>query len=133
MCSGSLEAEAVPQLRPERAMRPEKPPHGEPCNGCGGCCEASRCPLGAHVFGPGPDCPALTDDGCGLVLTPRMFFPGSEAELRDAAALLIGAGIGCDALLEGELPNLSWRARLYRYAARQGARLKRAKRAWGIK
>jgi len=96
-----------------------KPPHGSPCNNCGGCCVDRRCPLGQIVFGPGSDCPALEVKlpgfVCGLVQNPARYAPrvvakhGAETASR-AAALIIGAGMGCDALLEGERPNQEWRA-----------------------
>lgn len=53
---------------------PPKPLYGEPCNGCGICCQHELCPLakdllGQHQKGP---CPKLTwQDGrfqCGFVL-----------------------------------------------------------------
>lgn len=99
----------------------DKPPHGAPCNGCGGCCVAQRCPLGTHVFGAGGNCPALEVAfpafTCGLIQNPAKYAVditarhGSDAASR-AAEILIGAGLGCDALLEGEQPNLAWRARV---------------------
>ncbi|WP_211238741.1 hypothetical protein [Roseivivax isoporae] len=96
-----------------------KPPHGSPCNGCGGCCADQRCPLGRLVFGPGGRCPALEMRfpafTCGLVESPEKHAPhvvrthGADRAAK-AAAILIGAGLGCDALLEGEAPNAEWRA-----------------------
>ena len=49
---------------------------------------------------PGP-CPALrprADGGydCNLVLRPKDYARGGAHELRQAAMVLIGAGIGCD-------------------------------------
>jgi len=97
----------------------QKPPHGSPCNGCGGCCSDQRCPLGQMVFGEGGRCPALEvrlpTFSCGLVDRPEIHAPkvvatyGRERASK-AAATLIGAGRGCDALLVGEAPNEEWRA-----------------------
>lgn len=105
----------------------KKPAHGTKCNNCGQCCRAMRCPLGQMVFGPVRDeeaCPALDFKfpgfTCGLVATPVKYAPAVVAKhgveaARNAAALLIGAGMGCDALLVGETPNEEWRA----WAAKQ--------------
>lgn len=91
-----------------------KPRHGQPCNGCGGCCAAQRCPLAQIVFGPGGRCPALEVQlpafTCGLIDHPERYAPGvvTRHGARDAgraAAVLIGAGLGCDALVEGESPD----------------------------
>lgn len=88
-----------------------KPAIGAPCNGCGLCCLAEVCSAGSFTLGlvdaygqraSGP-CPALlpqTDGSfaCGLVLRPKDYAPGKGAshDLRQAAALMIGAGAGCD-------------------------------------
>jgi hypothetical protein len=54
----------------------DKPPYGQPCNGCGQCCMNELCPLGNAVFKrwDGP-CPALESEGeryaCGLVKHPE--------------------------------------------------------------
>ena len=90
-----------------------KPPQGEPCNGCGGCCATARCALGAKVFGPGPRCPALEPQlprwVCGLVVNPFKYVPllaamhGSKV-VGEAASYIIGVNVGCDALVEGETP-----------------------------
>lgn len=96
-----------------------KPPHGAPCNGCGGCCVAQRCPLGELVFGAGDRCPALETRlpgfACGLVEHPERYAPKvvarhGETRAAEAAAILIGAGLGCDAVVEGEAVNETWRA-----------------------
>ncbi|SFY18128.1 hypothetical protein SAMN04244548_02971 [Paracoccus pantotrophus] len=98
-----------------------KPRYGQPCNGCGLCCAAERCPLAAHVFGPGDRCPALEAEGlrfrCGLIANPDRY----AAELvmqhgRDAvaaaAAVLVGAGHGCDAQEPGEPYDFEASARM---------------------
>jgi hypothetical protein len=90
-----------------------KPPVGDPCNGCGGCCLRTLCPLGAAIFGheKGP-CPALEtvnhiDFECGLVVHPEKYNPMrtfvvGRAVMSNAAALLVGVGVGCDAFVDGE-------------------------------
>lgn len=97
-----------------------KPPHGAPCNGCGQCCMDQLCPLATAIFGarPGP-CWALERKGvgyaCGLVESPNDWAPvqvllhGRDATSK-AAAILIGAGLGCDARAEGEPENRLWLA-----------------------
>jgi hypothetical protein len=115
-----------------------KPPHGAPCNGCGGCFQFILCPLGAAVFrrrrGP---CPAH-DSGCGLVAAPERFAPPllliahDRAALSAAAAHLIGAGVGCDALLEGDRPSEAFYARMRDLSRRSHARTRRALRTWGL-
>ena len=85
-----------------RHMVARKPAYGSPCNRCGLCCYAVICPLGQELFGckAGP-CPALVmDDGkasCGLTLM-------GPDEYREAAALLLGIGNGCDMHLTAEGP-----------------------------
>ena len=89
---------------------PAKPAPGEPCNGCGVCCTAEPCPIGAIVSGRRDGrCAALTwsdvDDRyrCGLVADPAAHLP----EVLHVAAPLIGrvvrrfisAGSGCDCSL----------------------------------
>lgn len=116
-----------------------KPPHGSPCNGCGGCCIDQRCPLAAKLFGPGARCPALEPAfpafTCGLVAHPERYAPdvvarhGAEAA-RDAALMLTGAGLGCDALKPGERPNEAWRAATI--AAFDRAKTDQARRIWGV-
>jgi hypothetical protein len=112
-----------------------KPPHGAPCNNCGQCCLDSVCPLGAHLFGRtvGP-CPALRPDRkCDVVCDPKRYAPRSTLlvsakDLADDAAVLIGAGAGCDALLAGEARDLAFSRRLRSMAG--GARAAAAKRRW---
>ena len=133
-------------LVPHEAFK-HKPKHGTPCNGCGWCCMITRCELAQHVFSLGEfgPCPALTQTsattyGCGLVLDPRKYVPAVRAvskgvtALRRAAAVLIGAGNGCDAGEAGE-----WRDRAYDAALEARGRApenvktrRRAKRLWGV-
>lgn len=83
-----------------------KPRPAAPCNGCGLCCIAERCPIALAVAGEGPGpCPLLERQGerfgCGMILDPARHAPalaereGAEV-LSAAAALLLGAGKGCD-------------------------------------
>lgn len=116
-----------------------KPPHGAACNSCGRCCMAVLCPLGQHVFqrvrGP---CPALMgrtdgpETGCGLAMQPLRYRPTlRDAEEASAAArYLIGAGVGCDAAVEGEPLNAEFREHLVRTADRTVVRM--AAQVWGI-
>ena len=123
---------------------PEKPPYGDRCNGCGKCCEREICPLGAQVFRrvDGP-CPALLRDergvsACGLVVSPERFAPLRAykigiGELSRGAAVIIGAGHGCDALFEGETRRPGTQAKLLaKCDAIRPARAARAKVAWGF-
>ncbi len=104
-------------------MTPAKPKYGSPCNSCGQCCQSSLCPLGQHVLGPvDAPCPALRAQGegfgCGLVAAPRLYDPVRTAiygarRMREAAAFLIGAGRGCDAVLaDGEVHDPDIAARM---------------------
>lgn len=89
---------------------PAKPAYGQPCNGCGMCCIAVQCPISIALFGDSDVCPALTEAGnalaCGLMIDTGAYVPdmtrwGGKV-LTEAFALMIGSGIGCDGLLEGE-------------------------------
>ena len=121
-------------------MMLEKPPHGKPCNQCGLCCMEERCPLGAAIFGPGRDCPALElrfpGFVCGLVANPEKYAIGvvlkhGQRTASEAAAYLVGTGSGCDALLEEEEPDLEWRARVR--ADVDMLKLVAAIKVWGLK
>lgn len=122
---------------------PPKPAYGSPCNGCGRCCEAVLCPLGAHQFGAthGP-CPALRYiDGrsaCGLVAAPRDFEPVRVAmhgagRLAAAARAMIGSGYGCDAVADGETRDEAQRQRMRRAAGRLRPAVAAGRRLWGIR
>jgi hypothetical protein len=87
---------------------PPKPALGEPCNGCGVCCNLVTCPVALIVFrcrrGP---CPALrwgneeTRYHCGLVTAPYTYLrwlPRSWiAPARRLMLRWIASGQGCDA------------------------------------
>lgn len=125
-----------------RAMAQKKPLHGEPCNRCGLCCFITPCPLALAVFGPiiGP-CPALglgpNDTACGMIEDPARFAPERTAEhgeqvMRDAAAFLIGSGLGCDARLESEPENKAFNHKLDQRHWRFADLMKQAKYHWGL-
>lgn len=91
----------------------EKPKIGEPCNGCGLCCQLFICHTGAFLLGKtkymgekriaGP-CPALTKNtdgsfGCGIVLNPTKWIGKSKYRPEVISRNMIqciGAGTGCD-------------------------------------
>jgi len=89
------------------AHAPAKPALGTPCNGCGICCAAERCPV-AWLFLPRSrgTCTALEWDGatqryrCGMVVhaadyvrcLPRRW----EARAGRWFAYRVAAGRGCD-------------------------------------
>ena len=94
---------------------PPKPAETAPCNGCGVCCAAEPCPIGALVSGRRTGaCAALlwnSDESryrCGLVGAPQVVLP----RLPDALAPLlsrlakrwISAASGCDSTLVVESP-----------------------------
>ena len=120
----------------------EKPPHGRPCNGCGLCCEEEVCVLGRHVLrrAIGP-CPALVKGpegaSCGLVTAPETYAPvisaiaGRDAASR-AAAVLVGAGIGCDSQLDGEPSNEGFRAFMRRWRNSNRDLINNACNVWGL-
>lgn len=98
-----------------------KPKIGEACNACGLCCTIQVCRNGAYVLQlvdklgdtvPGP-CPALMrkSDGrmtCGIVENPNKYLkhrPYPAKVLSKHFANLIGAGLGCDELLENDTPE----------------------------
>lgn len=86
---------------------PDKPPAGQPCNGCGVCCALTTCPVARLRFlrSRGP-CPALewVDDDrryrCGLLQRPAFYFRFLPARAGHFARKLlsrwISAGSGCD-------------------------------------
>ena len=123
-----------------------KPAHGQACNGCGRCCADELCPLAFHVFRGRVDwhsrCPALLIGTgrtlvCGMVARPRAFAPTrvalhGVAACRNAARLLIGAGLGCDGQQDGEPADEDFRRRMRDERARKGAEIAEAKAVWGI-
>ncbi len=120
---------------------PEKAGYGRPCTGCGQCCLSEVCPLGASRFGLRAPCPALvlTAEGsaCGLVETPGAYAlavvarHGHETASR-AAAVLIGAGHGCDARVEGEPDNPGFRAAYREWASSNRLGIRAALTVWGL-
>jgi hypothetical protein len=123
-------------------MAIDKPAYGQPCNGCGKCCEHELCPLALKLYGhlKGP-CPALTPAGdgpmlCGLVAMPGHYWPGKarrwgEHELSRTAKLAIGAGWGCDFAQGDHDPAVSERLRVVAKALEPERR--RVLHVWGIK
>lgn len=92
------------------------------------------------VAGP---CPALKEQAggagvCGLVTSPAEFEPlraralGAD-RLSKAATVLVGAGQGCDALLDGEPVNREFRRRMTSAADRTPRRVvDLSLLAWGV-
>lgn len=90
---------------------PDKPPEGQPCNGCGVCCASEPCPVGI-VFSRKINgaCKALTwsEPGqkyrCGVIVEPRQHLPRGFGWLSPLLSKLahryISAGSGCDASIE---------------------------------
>ena len=82
----------------------QKPPHGQPCNGCGWCCQAELCPLAQAIFGEPVvrACPALEQDGeryvCGLVAYPTAY---ELREFVEAGGLMAYAPSITDAFRRG--------------------------------
>ena len=86
---------------------PAKPPWGQACNGCGVCCAAEPCPVGALVSQRRSGaCAALLWNekanryGCGLISDPqRVLGLRGKVATRLISALatrLVAAGKGCD-------------------------------------
>ncbi|MPM20176.1 hypothetical protein SDC9_66605 [bioreactor metagenome] len=88
-------------------IAPEKPRHGQPCNGCGVCCKAIPCILARDLIGAveGP-CPALEhDEGrywCGLLRGAHRHIPSlrekpwADPVIRDTIMESGAFGVGCD-------------------------------------
>jgi Fe-S-cluster-containing hydrogenase component 2 len=122
----------------------EKPRYGDPCNGCGACCQAAPCPLGQIRFQQqiGP-CPAIELDGekvtCGLVANPIAYNMAAvlkfgHTEVSAAAAILVGANQGCDTQAHDEIvdPAAVHRLRTSAMGLKREI-ISRAKTIWGIK
>lgn len=88
-----------------------KPAFGNPCNGCGMCCQKEACYL-SRTFLKSDVAPCIaleSEDGrywCGLVRNPANYLPvGSEPwkadvlriHLSPTFAAALGLGMGCDA------------------------------------
>ena len=121
-----------------------KPPHGAPCNGCGLCCMTSLCPLASHHFKRGgleAPCPALerTPAGytCGLIANPMTYARAIALEhgveaTSAAAAVLNGAGLGCDARLAGEQADPAFYRKAAQWDRERRREIIKAKRIWRI-
>jgi hypothetical protein len=125
-------------------MTHAKPAYGSPCNGCGVCCEKELCPLAAALYDrwAGP-CPALLPadakgaKACGLIADPARFFPlkvrrFGAGELSRTAALINGAGLGCDYPLPHEDDPVMARVLRHRASATGRSERARAIHVWGI-
>ena len=89
-----------------------KPKIGEPCNGCGICCQIQLCNTGAFLLKKVKylgertikgQCPALVaePDGrfvCGLIKSPAKFIRSKYRPdvISRTVTTLVGAGNGCD-------------------------------------
>ena len=94
---------------------PHKPAEGAPCNGCGVCCAAEPCPIGALASGRRSGaCTALVWEDvagryrCGLVAAPRAVLPWLPRALAPVVSRLarrwISAASGCDSDLVVDRP-----------------------------
>lgn len=123
---------------------PDRPAYGSPCNGCGVCCKQEPCPLAVRVLRVSYEsgrCPALEHaDGayrCGLVANPakyakaRAMVKGKKA-LSDGAAVLIGAGFGCDYRTSRGEETDEIAARISRIIEDNRKEADRAALAWGV-
>ncbi len=84
----------MPDL-PMLEMVPQKPPWGDPCNGCGRCCQAEVCKVGVALHGRvKAPCPSLEYRAgrfwCGAVTL------ADEIGQGDSLRFLMGIGVGCD-------------------------------------
>ena len=97
------------------------------------------CALGQHVFDreahPGP-CPALrervNDYHCDIVANPRAYSEGPADKLRDAARIIIGAGVGCDARFNGEPADRAFYRKIEQWDREHAAEIAAARKIWGI-
>jgi hypothetical protein len=113
-----------------RSVIDRKPPHGDPCNGCGACCMATTCDLGRHLFETSGPCPALMRDGphtyrCGVMTV-------ADERMREAAAVVIFAGEGCDARFNGEPINEQFHRECAARDAERKSIIQAARAMWGI-
>ena len=115
----------MPQIIYIEPAAPPKPPEGQPCNGCGGCCLSEPCPLGRWISRRATGAcdalrwsPALARYQCGAMTEPDALvqarWPGhGRAWLRALghrmlawlAPRWIAAGQGCDCSLEVQQPG----------------------------
>ena len=120
-----------------------KPPHGAPCNGCGLCCMQEPCELSKHVFRiQRGRCPALEPNPeqrgrfvCGLVVHPRSYRSVKTEDLqplKDATALIIGAGLGCDAKFPTEPRSQAFEIRLKHRRKTMVEAMRKALARWGV-
>ncbi len=83
----------------------QKPRFGEPCNGCGFCCQAVACDLSRdYLHSTAAPCIALEWDGvsayrCGLVTRPAHYLGMPEwgnGILAGPISKILAIGRGCD-------------------------------------
>ncbi len=127
-----------------RGVAERKPRHGQPCNRCGACCMATLCPLARKVFGfEFGRCPALVwspenpESSCGLVVEPakhawRIAATYGPQAAGDAAKLLVGSGIGCDARINGEPGDEEFYRQLRLWDRENQGAVRRARKVWGV-
>lgn len=91
---------------------------------------ATTCILGRHLFKTTGACPALRFDKdgsrCGIV-------DEAPKEFADAARVLIGTRLGCDARFNGEPADEGFYLSLRRYDYLNFELVEKALRLWGIK
>lgn len=87
-------------------VAPDYPGYGNPCNGCGQCCQFGPCPVAMHfktwVNG---QCKALISKSgrywCGMMTKPAKYSRMVHRSKNDAVAAkvrwMLGAGVKCDA------------------------------------
>jgi hypothetical protein len=79
-------------------LSPQKPVWGEPCNGCGYCCQNSACEISQQITGDSPlsGCSLLEWDGanyrCGAIRMAGLISAEHAVFLRRK----LGVGFGCD-------------------------------------
>lgn len=101
--AGVMPARIVPMVK----VVIEKPPYGDPCNGCGYCCEEAVCAIGMVAGGPDTVAPCpflLQQDGrnwCRLVLAEQ--FLNQQGLCEPVFAKALGIGRGCDATKPDEV------------------------------
>lgn len=116
-----------------RSMVERKPPHGEPCTRCGLCCFITLCDLGREVFRreEGP-CPALVFDQDGASSCRLIAEPTLRDRMRAAAAVVVGAGLGCDSRINGEPVNHAFELELALDDIARFDEINAARTLWGL-
>lgn len=113
-------------------MRP-KPLFGDPCNNCGACCLAGPCGVAEALLGATVGrCPALRQDPLGGYLCGILTEAPLPEAAKEAAAVAIGAGLGCDATitLGDQIARIGRRAQLVDRVMQARATLSPDARRW---